>query len=161
VLPGSKQGYFGYVGFLCLRTWRGLLLPLREVVQTSLGQSEWPTFQQYTRESNCHIAMLDSQQWRMQSPAVSRSCFPLNISNWKTYKSMKRKLQVIKRMKKDYKYLFWDSGEVCHRSLISARPLFPVDDTIDRSSDAIVWKFFLTWFWRFLEWKEGLRVSTP
>jgi len=37
----------------------------------------------------------------------------LKIDNRKTYKSKKRKLQVTKKKEKDYKYLLWDSGEVC------------------------------------------------
>jgi len=37
----------------------------------------------------------------------------LIIDNRKIYKSIKRKLQVIKKKEKDYKYLFWDSREVC------------------------------------------------
>jgi len=43
-------------------------------------------------------------------------------------KIMKRKLQVIK---KNYKYLFWDSRKCTGRSMVSMWPLYSVDDAND------------------------------
>ena len=52
-------------------------------------------------------------------------------------------------------------GKCVGGSLISARPLCPVDNASDQSLNTTAWKFLLAWFWRFLEREEDLRVLAP
>ena len=75
---------------------------------------------------------------------------------------MKRKLKVIKKKKKKITSISSEIlGKCASGTLISMRPLCPVDDASDRSSNVIAWEFLLAWFQRFLEREEGPRVLTP
>ena len=52
-------------------------------------------------------------------------------------------------------------GKCAGGSLISARPLCPVDDAGDQSSNTTAWEVLLAWFQRFLEREEDLKVLAP
>ena len=45
--------------------------------------------------------------------------------------------------------------------LISARPLYPIDDASDQSSNTTAWESLLAWFQKFLEREEDLRILAP
>ena len=102
----------------------------------------------------------------MTSPLIPSGVailFFIDFAKGKTYKRDRgAKLQVFLCKKKitgrsPLKFL----GKCAGGSLISVRPLCPVDYASDRSSNATAWEFLLAWFRKFLEREEDLRVLVP